>query len=207
MSNNNTATGGFLLPHPQPPTLDTTPAGLTFIQFIQQLLVALSGFDGKLVRPQWQQQPPKAPDVDVNWLAFGLGSATPDNNAYVAIEKDSDTDVPTVQRNELIPVIVSVYGPAAYDNIGLIRDGFQLTQNLSSLRQANVGFGYDTPAQHIPDFFNERWFDRWRCEFFLRRQIQRTYPLLSFLSATGTVYTQTATNENYELPFNSALGE
>lgn len=203
MSQNNTATGGFLKPNPQPPELVTTPAGLTFIQFIQQLLVGLSGFDGKLVRPQWQQQPPKQPDIDTNWLAFGLGSATPDNNAYVAIDKD---DNPIVQRNELIPIIVSVYGPLAYDNIGLIRDGFQLTQNLTTLLKAKVGFAYDTPAQHIPDFFNERWYDRWRCEFFVRRQIQRTYPLLSFLSANGTIYTQTATNENFELPF-AATGE
>lgn len=203
---NDTASGGFLKPHPQPPTLVTSPPGLTFIQFIQQLLVALSGFDGTLVRPEWQQEPPKAPDINVNWLAFGLGSATPDNNAYVAIEKNGNVDTPTVQRNELIPIIVSVYGPDAYDNIGLIRDGFQLTQNLTTMRQANVGFGYDTPAQHIPDFYNERWFDRWRCEFFVRRQIQRSYPLLSFLSANGIIYTQTATNENYELPFDSANG-
>lgn len=203
MSQNSTATGGFLKPNPQPPTLDTVPAGLTFIQFIQQLLVGLSGFDGKLVRPQWQQEPPKQPDINTNWLAFGLGSATADNNAYISVDRD---DNPQMQRNELIPIIVSMYGPQAYDNLGMIRDAFQLTQNLDSLRRANVGFAYDTPMNHIPDFFNERWYDRWRCEFFVRRQIQRVYPLLTFLSANGTIYTQTTVNENFELPF-AAQGE
>ena len=210
MSQNNTATGGFLKPNPQPPTLDTSPPGLTFVEFIQQLLVGLSGFDGTLVRPEWQQEQPKKPDIDVNWLAFGLGSSTPDNNAYIAIDEvkngDVVTEVPVLQRNELIQIIVSVYGPNSYDNLALIRDGFQLTQNLATLRQANVGFAYDTPAQHIPDFFNERWYDRWRCEFFIRRQLLRSYPLLTFLSANGTAYTQTAKNNDFQVPF-AASGE
>lgn len=197
-----TATGGTLLPNPLAPALDTTPPGLTFVQFIQGLLVGLSGFPGTLVRPEWQQEPPKQPDINTNWLAFGLGSVTPDNNAYVGIDSDN---TPLLQRNELIPIVVSVYGPDAYNNIGLIRDGFQLTQNLTSMRTANVGFAYDTPAQHLPDFFNERWYERWRTEFFIRRQIQRTYPLLSFLSANGTIYTQTANNENAQVAW--AVGE
>lgn len=200
---NNSSTGGFLKPNPQPPTLVTVPTGLTFIQFIQQLLVGLSGFDGKLVRPEWQVEPPKQPDVGVNWLAFGLGSATADNNAYVAIDEN---DAPILQRHELIPIAISVYGPAAYDNLGMIRDGFQLTQNLTTLRRAKVGFAYDTPMAHVPDLFNERWYDRWRMEIFVRRQIQRVYPLLTFLSASGTIYTQTANDTDNQLPF-AASGE
>lgn len=195
---NDTSTGGILKPNPQPPTLDTTPGGLTFVQFIQQVLTGLSGFDGKLVRPEWQQKPPKEPDIDVNWLAFGLGEATPDNNAYTGFDENGN---PLLQRNELIPVIVSVYGPNAYDNIGLIRDGFQLTQNIASLRQAQVGFAYDTTAQHVPDFFNERWYERWRTEFYLRRQINRTYPILTFLSASGTIYAEKGTDQTFQVPF------
>lgn len=200
---NNSKTGGILQPHPQPPTLVAAQPGLTFVQFIQGLLVGLSAFPGDLVRPEWQQQPPKQPPVDVNWLAFGLGSATPDNNAYVATDQDGVT---TMQRNELIPIAVSVYGPKAYDNIALIRDGFQLTQNLASLRAAHVGFAYDTPAQHVPDFFNEIWYDRWRAEFYVRRLIQRVYPIVSFVSANGTIYSQTAENDNVSLPW-AASGE
>lgn len=200
---NNSSTGGFLKPNPQPPTLVTVPTGLTFIQFIQQLLVGLSGFDGKLVRPDWQQEPPKQPDINVNWLAFGLGSATADNNAVVEIDSDNN---PSLMRNELIPIAISVYGPAAYDNIGMIRDGFQLTQNLATLRRAKVGFAYDTPMTHVPDFFNERWYDRWRMEIYVRRQILRVYPLLTFLSASGIIYTQTATDDDNQLPF-AASGE
>ncbi len=202
MSQSNSSTGGFLHPHPQPPTLVTAPPGLTFIEFIQSLLVGLSGFNGSLVRPEWQQQGPKQPDIDVDWLAFGLGSATPDHNAYIEVDRDGN---PSLQRNELIPIIVSVYGPKSYDNIGMIRDGFQLTQNLVSMRQANVGFGYDTPAQHVPDFFNGRWFDRWRAEFFVRRQLNRTYPILTFASANGTIHADGSAN-TITLPY-AASGE
>lgn len=198
MSVKTSATGGFLLPNPQPPALTTVPAGLTFVQFIQQLLVGLSTFPGNLVRPEWQVEPPKQPDINTNWLAFGLGQASADFNAVVETDL---AGVTTMQRNELIPISISVYGPAAYDNIGLIRDGFQLPQNLTTLRNAKVGFAYDTPAIHVPDFFNERWYDRWRLEIYVRRQIQRVYPILSFVSASGVIYTQTATNENFEQPW------
>lgn len=206
-ADNSTATGGILIPHPQPPTLNTTPPGLSFVQFIQQLLVALSEFPGDMVRPEWQKEPPKQPSIETNWLAFGLGQATADFNAYVtAGVHDDESQKPSLQRNELIPITISVYGPKAYDNIGLIRDGFQLTQNLASLRKANVGFAYDNPAIHVPDFFNERWYDRWRMEIAVRRSIQRVYPLLTFASASGIIYTQTATEEDYQLPF-AASGE
>lgn len=197
MSTKTSATGGFLHPNPQPPPIDSIPAGLTFVQFIQQLLVGLSMFQGALVRPEWQQEPPKQPDIDTNWLAFGFTQATADFNAYVS--KDP-ADVTTLQRNEEIPISISVYGPQAYDNMGLIRDGFQLTQNLATLRRAKIGFAYDNPAIHVPDFFNERWYDRWRFEVVVRRQIQRVYPILSFVSATGVIYTQVAT-ENIQLPW------
>lgn len=196
----NTSTGGFLLPAPQPPPLASVPANLTFIQFIQTVLVGISGFPGTLVRPSWQVAPPKQPDIGTDWIAFGLGSAQPDFNAFVGYDSDNN---PILIRNELIPIQIQVYGPHAYDNIGLLRDGFQLTQNLASLKAANVGFAYDTTATHSPDLINERWTDRWVTEFYIRRQIQRTYPILNFISMAGIIYTQTAVNDDFELPFSS----
>ncbi len=146
-ADNTTSTGGILIPHPQPPALVTTPPNLSFIQFIQQLLVGLSEFPGPMVRPEWQKEPPKQPDIDTNWLAFGMTQAAADFNAYVTAGTTDDPN-PSLQRNELIPISISVYGPKAYDNIGLIRDGFQLTQNLQSLRKANIGFAMVRPLAH-----------------------------------------------------------
>lgn len=202
---NNSSTGGYLHPNPQPPTLVTVPPNLTLIEFLQTVFRGLSGFAGELCRPEWQPEMPKQPDINVNWLAFGIGSATPDNNAYTqtlqATEEDPVTT--TLQRNELLEVNLSVYGPSAYDNITLIRDGFQLDQNLALMRQANVIFAYDSVAQHLPDLVNGRWIDRYVTQVFFRRQVQRLYPILNFVSANGTVHAQTIENSDFTQNFNS----
>lgn len=185
MSVNNSSTGGPLYPNPQPPTLVTTPPGLTLTQFLQRTIAGISGFPGPLVRPNWQPQPPNEPDLPVNWIAFGIMNMTPDANAYVGFDQNEN---PFLQRNELLEIDISVYGPLSYDNMALIRDGFQLTQNLAQLKAANMGFAYDQAAMHVPDLVNGRWIDRWRSSIFLRRQIQREYPILNFVSVSGTTY-------------------
>lgn len=196
---NNSSTGGILQPHPQPPPIDAVPAGLTLVQFLQILLVGMSALPATMVRPDWQPEPPKQPDLPINWLAFGVGSVTPDANAYQAVE----SGVVTLARQETLRIVISVYGPAAQENITLIRDGFQIPQNNASLKRANMGYVDISDARHIPDLVNERWIDRYVCELTLHRCIQREYPILDFTSATGTVYTQTAADRNFQLSWNA----
>lgn len=192
---NNSSTGGPLYPNPVVPVLESSPVGLSLVDFIQRVLVGISGFDGTLVRPDWQPEQPKEPDISINWLAFGIRSVAPDANAYEGFESDGVT--PYLQRNELLQVSLSVYGPQAYENMGLIRDSFQLTQNLASLKKANMGFAYDDVAQHVPDLVGQRWFNRYLQNIFLRRQIVRTYPILDFISASGVIHTSTAQDQNF----------
>jgi hypothetical protein len=194
---NNTSSGGFLKPNPQPPTLVTTPPNLTFTEFLQNLLMNLSGFPGPFVRPEWQQKPPKQPEVNQNWLAFGLDGVNPDFNAYVGYDKNHN---PFMQRNEFFGLVLSIYGPNSYDNYGLIRDGFQLTQNLTTLKAANIGFAYDSQALHVPELINEIWYDKWRVTFYMRRQLQRLYPILTFLTASGTIYANNQSTDTVTLP-------
>lgn len=183
---NNSSTGGVLQPHPQPPPIDAVPANLTIVQFIQSILVGLSGFPGPLVRPSWQSEPLKQPDIGVNWLAFGIAANEPDANAYQTVNDDGSV---TLQRQETLRIAISVYGPAAMENITLIRDGFQIPQNVAALKRANIGYVDITDAHHVPDLVNERWIDRYTCELILHRYIQRDYQILDFVSAPVSTFT------------------
>ena len=163
----------------------TVPANLTLVEVLQQMLHQFSNIPGPLVRPNWQVNPPKRPDVTTNWIAFGIEGVTPDFSAYVGPDSKGN---PIMQRNEELALVVNFYGPASYDNYGLVRDSFQLAQNRAELLKANIVWAYDGQATHVPELIDEEWFDRWRVVFTLRRQIIRNYPVLTFVSASGTIY-------------------
>lgn len=173
-------------PYILPTASDTPPFGLSLIQFIQTVIVGISGLPGPLVRPKWQVAPPKSPDLSVNWIALGIDASVPDANSYVDAYPDSTI---VSQRHETLEVGLSIYGPDAQDISGLLRDGFQIQTNLEALRIANMGFVEISPARHIPDLVNERFIDRIVMSVFLRREIQRVYPIPTLLSAAGGIHT------------------
>lgn len=177
---NNSASGGYLLPvNPSP-----YPDGLTFKQFLQQVFVGLSNLPGPMVRPSWQPNPPEQPDLGVNWMAFGVNSIDPDANAFNGFNSQN---VNTLQRHENLEIKCSFYGPDCEDLSSQVRDGFQITQNLEALTLANMGFTGTNKAIHVPDFVNERWIDRFEMLVFLKREIIRTYPILNFVSVSGSI--------------------
>jgi len=183
----------------QPSSSQGLPGGLTLAQFIQTVLVGVSGISGTLVRPRWQVNPPKNPDIDINWMAFGVKTITPDTYGYVVSSSDTSS---TYQRQEGIEVELSLYGPDALENAVLISDGFQIPQNRDALKAANMNFTEASPPLHVPDLLNERFVDRVVMSVFLRRQVQRTYSVPTILSSVGTVHTVVG-NEEYLLDWNT----
>lgn len=164
------------------------PNRLSLIQFIQTVMVGVSGLPGTLVRPRWQQKPPPQPGIDTDWLAFGIIFSDPDANGYLGdgpIVGDEQTTIS--QRHEGLEVLCSIYGPNALENADIIRDGFQIPWNLDGLRQGNMGFVCTGKIIHLPELINERWVERYEMTVSLRREIQRTYPILTFISASGTM--------------------
>lgn len=191
---NTSATGGYLVPS----GTQGPPGGLTLTQFIQSVIVGVTGLPGTMVRPRFQTLPPKDPDIQVNWASFFIRSPRADTNAFVASNPDGSS---TLNRQESLDVDISFYGAAALDFYSLLRDGLQITQNLEALRLANMGYTDITPGIVGPDLVNERWQSRVATTLTLVRQVVRTYPVLSFASAGGTVNTVLTNNQQYEAAF------
>jgi hypothetical protein len=175
------------------------PQNLTLKQFIQTLLAGLTGIDGKLVRPDWQPNPPKNPAADIDWLAFGVNSFDPDANAFTGTNTDGVST--TLQRHEKLTVGCRIYGPNSENTWGLLRDGFQLSPNREALTAANMGFVEVRQGMHVPSLVNEEWIDSIQTDIILRRQIQRIYSVSTFVSASGTIFAPISGNGNYQLDF------
>jgi hypothetical protein len=177
---NTSASGGYLTPA----ALAPFPNSLTFTQFLQTVFAGISGIPGNLVRPRWQPKPPPQPGDDTDWLAIALLNSRGDSNAFASVDVGGNN---YTQRHEDIEIQCAFYGPGGYDNSTLLRDGFQVQQNLEALRLANMGFTSCSQAIRVPDLVNERWVDRMEMSVFMRREILRVYPILNFVSASGSI--------------------
>lgn len=156
------------------------PNGLTLEQFLQTVIVGISGLPGQMVRPKWQVAPPKQPDLNANWIGMGIDASTPNANAYLK-EDDSGTSFIS-QRIERLDIGLSIYGPNALHIYGLIRDGFQIPNNLFQFFNAGMGFIEVTAGQHVPDLVNERFINRVVTTVSIVRMVQRFYGVPSIVS-------------------------
>lgn len=183
---NTSATGGFLAPVPSPAPLE----GTALDDFIQELVVGVTGLDGKFVRPRWQAEPPNMPARNVDWSAVGVMDYKGDTFAAITHNPD-DGGADTVYRQEELNVLVSFYGPNATNYASLLREGLSVPQNREVLLNndmALISVGNLTPA---PALMNERWQFRIDVSVGLRRAVRRTYPVLNILSVDGSIITDT----------------
>jgi hypothetical protein len=184
LGDNTSATGGYLLPDAQP----AYPGGLTFKKFLQTVFVGVSGLPGDLVRPRWQRNPPKQPDVEVNWLAIGLTENKGDTYSYNGTNLDGSN---ITQRFEALEIQCSFYGPDADDNASLVRDNLQLPQNLETMKTGRLDMVSCSSIMRMPELVNERWIERSDMTVYLRREIKRNYQVFTMQSARGTIASDT----------------
>ncbi|WP_448952133.1 phage neck terminator protein [Labrys neptuniae] len=177
---NDSSTGGYLAPtSPMPPDDDA------FDDILQSAVSAITGIPGALVRPRWQPVAPPQPDASVNWCAIGVISYDPDANAAFLASVDGQSQ--SSQRHERIELLASFYGPAASSYAHLLRDGLAVPQNREALRSNGVAFvGTDT-IRAAPELLNQSWRKRFDIPVLMNRQVNRTWPVLSILSAGGTI--------------------
>lgn len=151
-------------------------------QVFQHIISGITAIDGTLVRPRWQPVPPQQPEVKVNWCAFGVTSATPDDGPY--IEHDPMLDgSDNYQRHEELEFLLSFYGLQGQQNAALLRDGLAIPQNMEPLEAIQVGFVECGAIRNVPSLLNQTWRRRWDMTVTFRRRTDRTYAVKNILAA------------------------
>lgn len=186
----DSSTGGYLIPSGTAPL-----EGQALLDFLQAVIVGITGLAGPMVRPYWQSEPPNIPDAGTAWCAFKISSRPSDKFPYVRHNPD-DADgqgSDTLQRQETLHILTSFYdlgsGGLADGLCAQLRDGLSIPQNREVLTLNNMGLGYTGEAISVPVVVKTRWLYRVDLEVVIRRQIDRTYPVLNVLSAQTTVTT------------------
>jgi len=179
---------GFLIPAATPAPLE----GQALLDFLQGVIVGITGLDGTLVRPVWQSEPPNMPDAGTAWCAFRI--TTRPSDAYPYIKHNADGDgADALQRHEELHVLNSFYdlgsGGQADGLCAQFRDGLSIAQNREILTLNNMGFVKANEPTPVPVIVKTRWLYRVDLEWILRRQIDRIYPVRTILSAHSTLGT------------------
>jgi hypothetical protein len=127
--------------------------------FFHDFLVALSGLPGDLVRPRWQPEPPNMPDFSVNWLAFGFPRIVEDVFAYEG-EDPGDRQRDIVERDEILTMLMSFYGPQGGALGKRVSASLQISQNRAYLRTQNIGVVEVEDQIRLPALLKEKWVPR-----------------------------------------------
>lgn len=191
MPPNTSATGGYLAPSTTPPPSDTD-----FARQLSNLIAGVTGIAGSLVRPRWQPEPPPIPKITENWVAIGVTAVDPADRGTASITHvgraydDLGVEVPydgrdDLTEHEMITILASVYGPASGGYASLLRAGLMIDQNWELAHSRGMVLMEVGTIRHVPEMIDGRWYDRRDVEIKIRRQVDRSYPVLNILSAQG----------------------
>lgn len=197
---NSSSTGGYLVPAPAPAPLE----GRTLLRFVQQIIAGITGLDGKMVRPYWQDEPPDVPEAGIAWAAFKITRRPSDEFPFVGqYPWAPNPEAINLQRHEELDVLTTFYdcgstGAANEDGTGLadyyaalLRDGFSIPQNRDQLFLTGMGLAKIGELITAPVLLKGRWQYRVDLNFTIRRQIDRVYPVQTITAAEGILYTDT----------------
>ena len=183
---NTSATGGYLT------QTSSSIEGQALRRFLQSVIVGVTGIPATLVRPSWQQNPPPIPSIDVDWCGFGVTAQRPESGAY---HEQLDASA-NLLRHEQIDVVCAFYGPNCLSYAGILRDGIELiAQNREQLFLNGMDVFDFSDVTHAPELVNDRFFDRADITMTINREIRRSYNILHFVGAYGTVIADDAASQ------------
>lgn len=170
--------------YPYVPALSNPVEGDPFIDLLVPAVVGVVGLAGKFVRPLWQIDPLMLPGPEVDWCAIGLRNMVPDSDPVITTTGTEGI----LRRNESGELFASFYGPGGERNAGMLRDGLQIPFNREVLRGQGIVIQAEGRTLHVPEMIDDRWYNRHDITFTVGREIRRTYLILSFISAGGTIH-------------------
>lgn len=184
----DSSTGGYIAPAGTPPLEDDA-----LDDFMQALVVGITGLPGASVRPRFQQEPPNIPAAGTDWAAIGITHRRADT---FAVEQHDSTGqgTDTLIRHEELDLLCSFYGPAAQSNGARLRDGISIAQNREALQLAGMGLISVGDLTKAPEMIKNRWLNRADLMVAIRREVRRSYPVLNLLSLTGALKSKTVTD-------------
>ncbi len=141
---------------------------------LHDAIVGLTGINGKLVRPRWVPEPSTQPSFDENWVAFGIPRTVPDYASYEEVIVDGVTQI---QRDELLFVLHSFYGPNCKALAERMRNALDVSQNRAALRAAGLLFKEAQEPVVLPALLKEKWVKRVDITIVYARRAIHTYAI------------------------------
>lgn len=179
---NTSAVSGYIQPKLKSGLLE----GTELQDFLHDWLVGVSNVPKPMIRPRWQPEPPNIPDVNVDWLAFGITERDSPQFPYEGHSGDGmGHDV--VIRHESLTVMISVYGPNADMIAHLIRENSTISQNREVLLKNGFSVREIGGFRAAPEIIKQQWMYRLDFEIVFNRKIEITYPVLNLDSAEMTI--------------------
>lgn len=184
---NNSSTGGYLAPVGSP------DYDIALEDIFHDAIAGITGLSNDLVRPRWTPEPLPRPDFGTNWVAFGITTLPSDTFAYQGFHPtDGQMEL---QRDELLRVLHSFYGPACDYYASILRDGLAMGQNREALAVSNINLVEVQDFVNLPALLKEKWVKRVDVPAVYRRRISRRYPILTVQSGQAEL-----DNERYLTP-------
>jgi len=182
---NDSSEAGYLAP------AAAFPYDTALENILHDIVMGITGLPGDLVRPRWQTEPPQQPDFNTDWCAFGIVRTSADTFAYEGHDPAGDGH-DTVDRDELLYVLHSFYGPNAHGYCERFRDGFEISQNRDAAIAAGIGLVEVGEATILPALLKEKWVKRVDATVTYRRRTSRTYPVLTIVGGDVELNTEIA---------------
>lgn len=177
---NDSTVAGYLVPVQSPIYGDALD------DVLHDVIAGITGIAGNLIRPRWQPEPPNQPDLNTDWVAFGINNTEEDIFAFTR-EDANGLGTSIVERDEKLYYLISFYGPDSTINEKQFSAAIQLAQNRDALTAQNIGFVEMQKPVVLPALLKEKWVRRIDATLVLRRRVGWTFQVRTVASASAGI--------------------